>query len=231
MDPQAYDAMLKGFESNYGHAGSRVIKEFHKRGWHTDASELRKRFDDALTGLAAGMPSAQRRAGSVFAMMLVMGELLRETGIIPLECDVKGCVDWGWRRIQTSEEFRRLAVETNSVERLLEWAETSGDVFDIVADIPPGRTPLAYRCRQDHILYLPEKSLPLIPGLGSTPQAAVNGLKKTGRLLKCGDDHWYWKQIPGGPKVKHLRVTGVFVPDEEIEEGGLAKATKRAHGL
>ena len=29
------------------------------------------------------------------------------------------------------------------MEKLLEWAEMSGDVYDVGDEIPPGRTPLA----------------------------------------------------------------------------------------
>ena len=122
MEKATYDEMLKLFENNFAHAGPRIVAEFQKRGWHRDPSELRARFDTALDKLATGLTSAQRRAGVVFAMMSVMGTFMRETGIIDDTCDVESCVDWGWTRVLGSDEFKKLAVEQNASENLLEWA-------------------------------------------------------------------------------------------------------------
>ena len=93
----------------------------------------------------------------------------------------------------------------------------SGDVYEVGAEIPAGRTPLAFRDGMNGTLYLPVKNLALISGLGSTPKAAIEALRNAGRLEKCSD-RWVWNRIPGGPKIKHYRVTAVFEPKNQFEE-------------
>lgn len=219
MKVRDYDELLALLNTNYAHAGEKIVREFHKQGWHRHPEELKARLNTALNELSAGLHSAQRRSATVFAMALVMGGVMKEAGIIDAECDVQGCVDWGWQRFKASKEFQQLAAGANAMEGLLNWARLSGDVYSIGILPPAGRTVLAFKgaCGT---LFLPRDSLKAITGLGTTPDAAIAELKTAGRLVKDGDG-WTWGRVPGGVEVRHFRITDVFTAGEAEEDSEL----------
>lgn len=213
MPPETYKSIMEGIRGNFGHAGPKIVEAVYRRGWHLDGTEIKVHVEATLNELGDLQP-AERRAATVFAFMLLAGEMMIVEGLLGEAADYEACVRWAWETAQTGSQFHKLKVHEDAAQRLLEWAVTSPYVFSTEQDGPPPRTALGWYDKKG-TLYLRCDVLDKNQEIGSTAAAAIEGLKKQGRLSRSGD-RWVHNRVPGlgvsGVNVRHYRIEGVFDP-------------------
>jgi hypothetical protein len=157
---------------NYGHAGPAFVRALVNAGLHRQAEALRDRVSRAARELAGeGADSAKLRAATIFALLLIAGELAKAFGLIPRNAAVQNAVTWAWNRFRNSGDALALDPEEQSLAHLRQFIAERWDVTikHCGDSISLSRERVAWY--DDKIIYIPKARM----------------FEATGRVLKASN--------------------------------------------
>jgi putative DNA primase/helicase len=165
--------LINGIEQHYGHAGPAFVRALVEAGLHCQPAALRERVLKAATAIAGGSTtdSAMIRAATPLAILLIAGELAKTFGLIPLEADIRGAVQWAWRRFSGSPDAAALDPEAQVIDSIRGWIVKRWGVTVKSIDADTGvnnRETLAWY--DDKVIYIPKARI---------REAAGNTLKES----------------------------------------------------
>jgi Domain of unknown function (DUF927) len=186
--PKTIDALNLTF-AHYGHAGPAFVRALVANGLHKDLDLLNERIKATARALAgADADSAKIRAATPFAFLAVGGALAQKFGILPIEADIRGAIQWAWRRFFDSPDALALAPDKQAVINIRRYIAERWDVSIKAVEPKTGiNSREAVGWYDDDTVYLPTDRVAEAAGgiLKERRIAAV--LDQKGHLSRRGD--------------------------------------------
>ena len=222
-------AAMEGINQNYGHAAPAYMQHLIDEGYPKDIERLRTRIKTAEKALSSEGDSPQkRRVSAAAATLLVSGELAQAAGLIDETYDLNGTV----KRV-LERSYQRMARDMDPIETALHnlregmLARIGYDVREIDFDrenvhravvayygYSEGPTTFTSQCGDcsecERVYFIPVDQMISLAGGNVTAAAIARALKKQGYLITPGGKNSLWPAMPGGEKISHYRVSGVF---------------------
>ena len=169
---------INEIERHYGHAGPAFVRALIENGLHHQPAALRERVLKAAAAIAGdsvadnvAADSAKIRAATPLAILMAAGELAKSFDLIPSETDVRGAVQWAWRRFSQSSDAAALDPEAQVIDSIRGWIAERWGVTVKNVDVDGGinnRETLAWY--DETIIYIPRDRI---------REAAGNNLKES----------------------------------------------------
>ena len=126
--PETIDTLNQIF-THYGHAGPAFVRALVANGLHKEPDLLNERIKATARTLAgAGADSAKIRGATPFAFLAVGGALAQQFGILPIEADIGGAIQWAWKRFFDSPDAQALAPDKQVVINIRQYIAERWDV-------------------------------------------------------------------------------------------------------
>ncbi|MDE4303656.1 DUF927 domain-containing protein [Phaeobacter gallaeciensis] len=187
-------AGMNGVEVNFGHAGPKFVRWLIAQGYHENTKALRARLD-ALTVKLVGKTNSNRlnKAGAVFALVALAGELAKEAGII--DRDVFPAVETAFEAFKRTDEGEGLEGGGKIVNEFRTWIQGEMGHTIVAADAltDPDARP-QYRSiigwyTDDQIILMWDKLATLPKGINGTRGALFKALTEIEAVEKSGSNN------------------------------------------
>jgi hypothetical protein len=186
--PETIDA-LKQIFTHYGHAGPAFVCALVANGLHKEPDLLNERIKATARALAgAGADSAKIRAATPFAFLAVGGALAKQFGILPIEADIGGAIQWAWKRFSDSADALALAPDRQVVVNIRQYIAERWDVTIKTVEPKTGiNNREAVGWYDNYIVYLPTNRVAEAAGGVLKEQRIAAVLDQGGHLSRRGD--------------------------------------------
>jgi uncharacterized protein DUF927 len=188
VEPNTIDALNQIF-THYGHAGPAFVRELVANGLHKEPDLLNERIKATARTLAgAGADSARIRAATPFALLAVGGALAKQFGILPTETDIRGAIQWAWKRFSDSPDALALAPDKQVVINIRQYIAERWDVSIKTVEPKAGiNNREAVGWYDDDTVYLPTNRVGEAAGGVLKEQRIAAVLDQGGHLSRRGD--------------------------------------------
>jgi phage/plasmid primase-like uncharacterized protein len=190
-------------DQNFGHAGPAFVQAMIEDGLHQSPEDLRRLIDKAAIRLAGqDADSARVRAATSFGLLLVVGQLAKQYGILPETAPVKEAVTWAWEQFGSSSDALALKPDDQAIANLRLWiAERWGTSIRSVDADSGTREAVAWF--DNDTVYLPTSRIVEACGGAIKEQHVAKVLNERGLLSKRGSPERL--AIKYVPKIGHVQ--------------------------
>lgn len=205
IDPADAQAIKTAAFNNYGHVGPAFVRELMRQG--VDPAALKERIDRCQALLAGndGHP-IRLRAARVFAMLWVVGDIMREAKIISASADdVKRVVSWGWNSYLSTPDAGSLDPGKDGADILLQWLVSNPGKVRSLNETEAGYQETVAWCDGETV-YFPTNSFSKIPDLPTGSGAIIKELKARGLIIPASEKNDAHNYIPSKGKIRHYRI-------------------------
>lgn len=202
VDESTMDA-IKACARNFGHAGPAFVQWLIAKGYQERPEALQERLAELVTEIVgAGAPSALRRAGRVFALAALAGELAAEAGLID-GGKVLGAVRRAYEAFADADEGKAVSGDEALLDAFRAWitSELGAAIIDGAdADAPRYRSVIGWHTDAQIVLMWDKlKNLDKL-GINGTRDALVKALRQSGAIELSGKNNFH-NALPGDVKM------------------------------
>lgn len=212
--PQLDRATMKEIEQvkmNYGHTGPMAAQWLAE---HASPEQVLEWVEETAQRLAGpGASSIVHRSATIFAVLLVGGEVYQKCGVIGPDYNVEAMIRLCWSKFRASAEAERLSPDDRAVAALMTglFAHRGGRVQDLNNDDPRSSTE-AYAWFDDRadsgtvMYYVRSDKLDVLAGGTAKRSRIAAKLLDMGVLVRADKRNLTHKSLPNGMDISHYQL-------------------------